>query len=88
MLESVEAPKESNQTIDYYEDLIYDLKTKLKQAEMLNSGLELKALMSEKKIIEQTNIYRKKVAKEISMWRERCAQLRSANMKLKSQREA
>ena len=30
---------------------------------MLNSGLELKAMMSEKKMIEETNGYRKKVAK-------------------------
>lgn len=43
--------------------------------------------MAEKRIVEEVDFCKKKMAKEVSMWREKCAKLRAENIKIKSIRD-
>jgi hypothetical protein len=53
----------------------------------INSGLELRAYMAEKRVVEEAAMYKKKMAKELGEWREKCTKLRAENMKFKSFRD-
>jgi cell shape-determining protein MreC len=43
--------------------------------------------MAEKRVTEEVNIAKKRMAKELGEWREKCTKLRAENMKFKSKRD-
>ena len=53
----------------------------------MNSGLELRAYMAEKKMVEEVAICKKKMAKEVHEWRDKCTKLRAENIKYKNFRD-
>ena len=68
-------------------EILDHMQSEINELKAINSNLQLKVYVAEKRIVEEVDLVRKKMAKELSLWKQKWAKLKAENLKIKSYRD-
>lgn len=68
-------------------EILDQMQSEINELKAINSSLQLKVYVAEKRIVEEVDLVRKKMAKELGLWKQKWAKLKAENLKIKSYRD-